>query len=570
MAARDRRFMGRAWDSLALTRNIFGKFLLLCLLQIIPVVGQMIALGYFLGWLREAAWDMNTPIGAHVCGSGDPDFWGHGAKAWVINLLYCIIIAFEVTVFTALVGFIAGGNAFFANGDAASVSPIENDVLRTVLIVLVVVVCIVVTIILAVLDYMGLIRLAIYNKFGAAWQWGIQMKMAGRDFGGLVKIFFGMLGLSIVLSICSCIVATPAIISSLLPILSSVMSTMNGFGGDNTAALVLQLFSILGAWSLVYFLISLLLEIPVFILYAIGWRALGNWAAQLDVARWGSMYDPLPDREESAAPAPALRPGYASGAGAGQYGATANDASAGSGYGSQELAVAAPEPEKRGHPVLCIVLCYVFVLLIGIIMGVAGVVGITNDVQGSNGSNALFGELETPEGTWTLGENAAISLADDGTFEVYGVTDSHTSLQYSGTYTSEKRTPTSAEKNELNDLIEEILSSDSDGSGIDANSPIYQYLDEHMVAFDVSLNYTSAEASSSSSSAATASLPSDETITIVSVNFLGFNAGVGIDEAGNTTVVVRIGGSSLSPSAIDEYLVSNQGPSSSYMDPTRV
>ena len=58
----DRRFFGRAWASLGSTRNVFGKLCLLALLQLVPVVGQIVTFGYFLGWLREAAWGMETPM----------------------------------------------------------------------------------------------------------------------------------------------------------------------------------------------------------------------------------------------------------------------------------------------------------------------------------------------------------------------------------------------------------------------------------------------------------------------------------------------------------------------------
>ena len=182
MPAADRRFFGRAWASLASTRNVFGKLCLIALLQFVPILGQIVALGYFLGWVREAAWGMETPAPAHVLSGGDRAFWPRGAKAWVTTLLYGLIEAAFICILGAVwtfFGHMQGG--------------IVDDIVLGVLVAA----GLCGTILLTICCYVGLVRLAVYNRFGAAWQWGKSLQMAGRDFGGLLKLFFGTVGLNV-------------------------------------------------------------------------------------------------------------------------------------------------------------------------------------------------------------------------------------------------------------------------------------------------------------------------------------------------------------------------------------
>lgn len=277
----DRRFFGRAWASLGSTRNVFGKLCLLALLQFVPVLGQIVTFGYFLGWVREAAWGMETPMPAHVLSGGDRHFWPRGAKAWVTSILYGLIMS------ALIVGLVAVW-LFWGHWQPG----LLDDVILGVLVA----VGTAGTILLVVIYYMGLVRLSIYNRFGAAWQWGACLRMAGSDFGGLLKLFFGSFGLYLLVS------AIVGLIAALVGVLLSVSFAWSAFAGlfgslGDVQSIAYALLAVMGSLLValpILLALSFLIGIPYLVISAVCWRALGNWAAGLNVPVWGAMSDPLP------------------------------------------------------------------------------------------------------------------------------------------------------------------------------------------------------------------------------------------------------------------------------------
>ena len=290
MDVSDRRFFGRAWASLASTRNVFGKLCLIALLQFVPVLGQMVTLGYFLGWVREAAWGMETPMPAHVLSGGDRAFWPRAAKAWVVSLLYGLI-----------------GGAFYALLCAvwALFGHMQPGIIDDIVLGVLVALGLFGGIWLLIFYYVGLVRLAIYNRFSAAWQWGKCLRMAGRDFGGLVKLFFGAIGLNLLISLFVGIVAslmglaffTSAVASPILAGLAGAFA----YGYEGLVSAFVSLAGVLIVATPLLAVLSFFLNVPYLVISAVCWRALGNWATQFDVPRWGAMADPLPEPRADAA-----------------------------------------------------------------------------------------------------------------------------------------------------------------------------------------------------------------------------------------------------------------------------
>lgn len=323
----DRRFFGKAWGSLRSTRNVFGKLCLLALLQFVPVVGQMVLLGYVLGWVRQAAWRRETPMGAHVCGRGDADFWPRGAQAWCVEVLYGLLaVAVDACVLVLLACVLAPGLPRLAESVAVGVAS-GVIVLADVL--------------LAVSMYVGLARMAIYNSFGAAWQMGVNLKMAFEDFGGLLKVAFGSLGLQLLAGVGACL--TTCLFLALAALLGGPVSAAFGFGALDGAATSFAALAGAGLAALPLLAVaSFLLSIPYLVVSVLSWRAFGNWVAQFDVAHWGTRHDPLPfERARVAEPSPTAPVPDA----AGRAEAAAADAPASAGA-AQPADVPAGEP---GH-----------------------------------------------------------------------------------------------------------------------------------------------------------------------------------------------------------------------------
>ena len=101
------------------------------------------------------------------------------------------------------------------------------------------------------------------------------------------------------------------------------------------------------------------------------WRSFGNWVARFDVPSWGGRFDPLP-YERQAAPA------------------HAQPQSAVPVQGDAGAHAAAPQAEKRCHPLLLTVLS----LLFSVLVAAAASVGTYFAVEGVLGDAEAAAEFE--------------------------------------------------------------------------------------------------------------------------------------------------------------------------------
>ncbi|MBM6999023.1 DUF4013 domain-containing protein [bacterium] len=435
----DRRFVGRAWRDLAGTRSLFGKLCLLTLLQVVPVIGQMALLGCAMSWLREAAWGMRTPLPKHVLGAQTPGFWSRGAKAWVVIVLYAMIGTAATTLLA--------GSLSLAGYE---LSGMTMHVVSALLVAAIVVVWILLAILLA----MGLVRLAIYDRFSTAWQWGQQMRMAGADFGGLVKIFFGLLLQSLLVGVFVCVAAVLAVAGTAsLGVHLAMTEILDGALQTGSAAPVMSAATAFGAWAIVLCVVAFVLSVPSTILDLVGWRALGTWAALLDVPAWGAPGDPLPAprasldaaaaQDVAEAPRPATpEPAPAGEAGEATTAPAATQATPAADAAPDASGAASREPERHGHPVTIIVVCCLVCALAGAgatAFGIHGMVGKDGD-----GAERLGQALSVPGLTgddWVLANGQVVEFNDDGTFTWHydGVDGSQ---WVSGTYEQNRRSVT--------------------------------------------------------------------------------------------------------------------------------
>lgn len=464
---KDRRFVGRAWKSLASTKNVFGKILLILLLQLVPILGQIVTYGYVLGWMREAAWGFETPMPAHVLGGGDDKFWAHGVKGFFVQLLYALLFSIVGVVAAGLLGMIANDPR------------LAHSITGSVLVALVVATAVVAIVFLLIEFVMGLIRLSLYNDFGSAWQWGAGLSMAAVDFGGLVKIAvvnFLYMVLSEVLIVTA--IALPMVIALVTGfaqwdgMIDSAQVFMN-VGPDSLSysevtSLILATSMTFGALPLLWTVAILLLSVPMMIFSLVCYRALGNWAAQLDVVHWGPSSEPLPagavkfgqqvpdapvavadsaiatpltsvsqDAPASAAPA-STAADSANPASA----APASDASASAaqdvdtkGSGSHNAAVDTAlamtqtdeeyvAPAKQSRPILIIVMSYVVSWII-VLAGTFGLVYagktaapvLQEWIQNNVPANNMIDFSDAYQGSWNLSDlDATLTLNPNGTF----------------------------------------------------------------------------------------------------------------------------------------------------------
>ncbi len=286
MQTTSHKYFGDAWHALALTPHLLSKLFLLVIVQIIPVFGQMVALGYLLGWARDAAWGQETPLPAHVFGRNDPAFWARGAKAWAASFLYgvlftaifILIVVLEDTVTEALV----------ATGAASGVID-AFDIIWAVI-------NIIIAFLFVWIIISALMRLAVYESFWAAFQFRQCWKMIFQRFGGTIKLTVTGLLLLLVLAIPTTLVLItfiPTVLSFLIALVTTGSSYVITYtGGFFTPAGALSLIGVIGVVAAL--LAALFIGAMVLMAGALMFRATGNWTATHDVEAWNVPAEALP------------------------------------------------------------------------------------------------------------------------------------------------------------------------------------------------------------------------------------------------------------------------------------
>ena len=353
--ARRYHYFGNAWRSLSTTRNLFGKLCLLALIQFVPILGQIVTFGYLLGWAREAAWNMDTPLPPHVFGRDDNGFWSRGVRAFFIVILYSLIEAILCAVLLAAGGAIVYGCGL--DGAAAAAVLVTSEVLSALLMLL-----------LMAFQCIGLVRMAIYERFGAAFQWGVAWRMTFHHFGGIFKLFWTLILAALIFAFVEFVVVAALApgfvgVGIGLPLVGTVLD----YGDFNESALALLVgvagasLAVSAASTVALFALSILSNM----INALLWRAFGNWVALYDVAHWGASHDPLP-YQTAAGENPAVEVPVADGQQGDQPQAdVASDTEEASG---EAVAISRPtEAERRCSPFLNGLLAFVIALVCGLV-----------------------------------------------------------------------------------------------------------------------------------------------------------------------------------------------------------
>lgn len=250
--------------------------ILLGLLNLIPIIGQIILYGYGYLWSNRTAWGMNTsPVGRKI--EAD-QVMRLGGITFVIVVVWSIVlssIAGIISVPLSAIPFIG--------------------VLFSLLYVFV-------SAFITVTTYVAGQRGAIYEKIGAGFGVDKIYDMMQRDWNGLVKISFMNLWMNLVIGI----IVTLFIIVPIMPQIVSVMLVGDPLIGADTATLEHMAASgeldsfvnvVMGAimTSLPFVLIGVALaSIFTVFLTLLTINAVGIWTAQFYPECWGPYTQPIP------------------------------------------------------------------------------------------------------------------------------------------------------------------------------------------------------------------------------------------------------------------------------------
>lgn len=249
-------YLKRAWAALTAEQGWWKPVLILALVQIIPVIGQIVAFGYLFQWAREAAWGIER---------GLPRNTGKLNQAFKTGLIAFLTIVCWVIVLSFLHGLLKD-------------IPMTGDLLAFMFIPF--------GFVSGMFVLVMIMRAVIYDAVAPLFQFQQAWEMVIAKPRGLLRVF----GIY-----CLAVLATMLI----TPTIGTIL-TINLFANYGWLAILLV---VVGMIPLTY-----LCSTVFFVLLALALRSLGYWTGEFEPAKWGTSQDGLPNKG-------APRTGHVEGAG---------------------------------------------------------------------------------------------------------------------------------------------------------------------------------------------------------------------------------------------------------------
>lgn len=293
MFAHDLSFQA-SWKMLTRDKGWIKPILVLTLVGWIPILGQIVLLGYAFEWARLTAWGVDSATKQRGVDYGK--VLTTGGRAFVISLAVNIALSIiESLVF----GIEAGTLGLFGT---------SGSVLGNIALVgamggagVVAVACEVVNMLMGTFIMVASLRATVYDDFSAGWRLDRIFQMISSDLGGFMRVYVISLlaGLvnwlySMVLSVLAAIVFMGGA--------AGVMAYGYGAGmmGHGVERALVQ--ALLGMGPAVLLLVVVLAVVAMFVGGAISTamqlvtiNATGQWFVRFDLPRWGVSSAPLPD-----------------------------------------------------------------------------------------------------------------------------------------------------------------------------------------------------------------------------------------------------------------------------------
>lgn len=252
----DHGYFDRAWNALTHDPDWWKTMVILFVVQIVPVFGQVVALGYFYRWARDAAWGIEG--GLPKCRSG----------------LRAVVKAGAIVLVTAL----CWGLVFDAMLSLLGTIPFIGLLFDLLFLPLMLIASMFFLV-------MGL-RGVIYDSFEPALQVRQAWEMVRREPQGFLRIF--------------AISLLPVLLTLPLGLLLFALFAAGYAGADSgqTAALLSTWTSVSSGYIPFLVILCLLITALIFfgclLIEAVIARSLGYWMAQFEPARWGSSSEGVP------------------------------------------------------------------------------------------------------------------------------------------------------------------------------------------------------------------------------------------------------------------------------------
>lgn len=271
-----------AWNDLRSVKNWVGKMLLLGLLLLIPVFGGVVLLGYAGNWAREIAWNVNRPLPASIFKDEENRLIPIGLSMFVLVVVFSAVPLLVTGVFNIL--FVQGSDSLigWAGIEGALASFITGTVDALVLALYYVLAVVTIPFVLV-----GWMRIAIYGRLSAGFQFKNLWAMLRREFSGILRIV-GMVLLGVLVA--GCVVA--------------LVFSLFGFIGFGYALLLWVSGSWVGSFDMIGEAVPVFIVACIFVVYLLAafgafvlimvMRAMGYWTRRFDVPHWRGQDDPMP------------------------------------------------------------------------------------------------------------------------------------------------------------------------------------------------------------------------------------------------------------------------------------
>ena len=279
-------YFSHSFRAIRLTPHWVRKLLLLSLVVLIPIFGPIAVAGYIVGWARDAAWGVENPMPEHIFGNEDQRQYSRGFFTIIIEIAFAIIPALLVGLASVVFAFSAASPFFAADHFHVGAFVALTTIVINIMIDLF---STVVSCAVSVLAMVGVLRMAIYGKFTAGFQFRHIFVMAKHDPRGLLKIFgiyfTGIVSITVVGSIYAAIM----LIFSVPGILGVIYGAYASSAALIPGSIMLVTIIVLGIFGFA----AICLTGSIFLML-LTYRAMGYWVSQFDVLHWRGQDDLLP------------------------------------------------------------------------------------------------------------------------------------------------------------------------------------------------------------------------------------------------------------------------------------
>lgn len=278
-----------SWHMLTRDKGWVKPVLVLTLVGWIPILGQIVLMGYGLEWARLTAWGVDAAPKQRGVDYGK--VLSTGGRAFLVSLSLGFVIAlvlqvvFPGSLYMLFTGLTAGNAVSVATAMASGAA---MSILTMV-----------VSIAMGTFLQAATLRATLYDSFSAGWRLDRLFQMIGRDFGGFLKVLL----VTLIGGAISGVYAFVVSLVLMLVVMGGVMSATAfvGLSGSymNGWHFLLEQLLRIGAGPLLLFIVVVIALAFVgsaisTAMSLVSMNAMGQWFCRFDVHRWGVSADPLP------------------------------------------------------------------------------------------------------------------------------------------------------------------------------------------------------------------------------------------------------------------------------------